>query len=130
MNPFHINHIFWTSFWIISLKTIACQYFLGYTIIVTPRTSNLYGKIIISERALKHTIHATVADCYGVASVAGTNTKYTNNKIDVKVMLYLKYGVTIDPVIESVRRAIKYNIENFTGMTVDTVNIDVLGIRN
>lgn len=96
---------------------------------MSPRTSNLYGKIIISKTAIKHVIVATVSECYGVAAVASANVKCENNRIDLKVMLYLKFGVTIDPVIESVRRAIKYNVETFTGMTVDCVNIDVLGIR-
>jgi len=54
----------------------------------------------------------------------------TNNYIDVSVKLYLKFGVTIDPVIENTRRAIKHNVESFTGMTVECVNIDVLGIQN
>ena len=97
---------------------------------MAPRTSNLYGKIIISKRAIKHIIVATVGECYGVASVASANVKCENNRIDLIVKLHLKFGVTIDPVIESVRRAVKYNVETFTGMTVDCVNIDVLGIRN
>ena len=97
---------------------------------MAPRTSNLYGKITITKRAIKHVIVATVGECYGVAAVGGTNVKCENNRIDVSVLLHLKFGVTIDPVIESVRRAIKYNVETFTGMTVECVNIDVLGIRN
>jgi len=98
---------------------------------VSPRTSNLYGKIVISKRAIKHVIVATVAECYGVAGVGGASVKVEDNsRIDVSVMLHLKFGVTIDPVIESVRRAIKYNVETFTGMTVQHVNIDVLGIKD
>jgi len=53
-----------------------------------------------------------------------------DNHIDVSIDLYLRFGVTMDPVIESLRRVIKYNVETFTGMTVDCVNIDILGIRS
>jgi len=65
-----------------------------------------------------------------VAAVKGAVIKCDKNRIDVSIILYLRFGVTIDPVIESIRRAVKYNVETFTGMTVDIVNIDVCGIRN
>ena len=114
---------------------------------VAPKTHNLYGKIIISKNAIKHVAVTTAAECYGVASIGRrrrtksglSQTKYgssackvscENNRIDVTVSLFLKFGVTIDPVIESVRRAVRYNVETFTGMTVECVNINVLGIRN
>ena len=100
---------------------------------MAPRTSNLYGKIILSKQAIKHVVIATAGECYGVAYVppiTGAKISCEDNRIEVWVKLYLKFGVTIDPVIESIRRAIKYNVENFTGMTVDCVNIDVLGIIN
>jgi len=103
---------------------------LWYNYVVAPKTSNLYGKIIISKKAIKQVVMAVAADCYGVASVRGSSMACENNRIDVSVSLHLKFGVTIDPVIESLRRALKYNVETFTGMTVECVNIDVLGIKN
>jgi uncharacterized alkaline shock family protein YloU len=105
---------------------------------VAPRTSNLYGKIIISKKAIKQIVIATARETYGVACVgktryleyAAASVSCKNNRISVSIMLYLKFGITIDPVLENIRRAIKYNVESFTGMTVDCVNIDVLGILN
>ena len=117
---------------------------------MAPRTSNLYGKIVINKRAIKHVVVITAQECYGVASVgkAWHTSKYDviinkradltkavtvtseYNHIVISIMLYLKFGVTVDPVIESIRRAIKYNVETFTGMTVECVNIDILGIMN
>jgi len=97
---------------------------------VAPRTNKLYGKIIISKKAIKHVVTATTAECYGVAQVRAAGVTCEDNRIDASVDLYLKFGVTIDPVIESVRRAIKYNVETFTGMTVECVDINVLGIIN
>jgi len=85
---------------------------------------------MISKRAIVHVAVRAASECYGISSVQGSKVKNENNKIDVDVSLYLRFGVTVDPVIESVRRAIKYNVESFTGMTVECVNIDVLGIQN
>jgi len=97
---------------------------------VVPKTSNLYGKIIISKSAIKQVVLATAVECYGVAQVGRARVACEDNRIEATVAVFLKFGVTIDPVIDSIRRAIKYNVENFTGMTVDSVNIDVLGIKN
>jgi uncharacterized alkaline shock family protein YloU len=72
--------------------------------------------------AITNLRHRSSKSCCRVTSV--------DNHIDISVDLYLKFGVTMDPVIESLRRAIKYNVETFTGMTVDCVNIDILGIRS
>jgi len=97
---------------------------------VAPKTSNLYGKIIISNRAIKHVVTASAAECYGVAWARAGKVSCENNRINVTVKIYLKFGVTIDPVIESVRRTIKYNVESFSGMIAWSVNINVLGIKN
>ena len=97
---------------------------------VAPRTSNLYGKIIISKQAIKHVVTQTASECYGIAWARAGALSCEDNRIEAGVNLYLKFGVTIDPVIDSVRRAIKYNVETFTGMTVESVNINVLGIKN
>ena len=97
---------------------------------MAPRTSNLYGKIVITKSAIKHVVLASSKECYGVAKVRGAKVTCVDNRIFVNVAFWLKFGVTIDPIIESIRRTIKYNVENFTGMTVECVNIDVLGITN
>ena len=45
------------------------------------------------------------------------------------MQIILKYGVSINAVAESVRRSVKYNVEQFTGMIVDSVNINVVGVK-
>ena len=97
---------------------------------MAPRTSNLYGKITISKQAIKHVVTATAGECYGIAWAKAGSVMCEDNHINISVNMYLKFGVTIDPVIDSVRRAIKYNVETFTGMIVETVDINVLGIKN
>ena len=41
----------------------------------------------------------------------------------------LKYGVSISAVAESLKKSVKYSVENFTGMIVDSVNVHVVGVR-
>ena len=41
----------------------------------------------------------------------------------------LKYGVSISSVTENLKSAVKYGIEKFTGMIVDSVNINIVSVR-
>ena len=41
----------------------------------------------------------------------------------------VKYGVSIDAVADSLKEAVKYKVERFTGMIVNTVNVNVVLAR-
>jgi uncharacterized alkaline shock family protein YloU len=112
------------------IKTLACQVFYVLEFPVAPHTTNLYGKITITKRAIEQVALAAAREVYGVARVKQAKVDCADNKIDVAVKLMLRFGISIDPAIESARSRIKYDVENFTGMTVGLVNIDVLGIAN
>ena len=53
----------------------------------------------------------------------------SGNRIYVDVYVVFKYGVSIAAVAESLKEAIKYKVEGFTGMIVDTVNVNVIGVK-
>ena len=63
--------------------------------------------------------------------VGGRGIKVTTsgNRIYVDVYVVMKYGVSINAVAESLKEAIKYRVEVFTGMIVDTVNVNVIGVK-
>ncbi|MCL2569767.1 MAG: Asp23/Gls24 family envelope stress response protein [Firmicutes bacterium] len=93
------------------------------------RTQNLYGKIVVTNRAIRSVANATLHESYGVAHGRVSEILVDENKIYLSLKLYLKYGVTPEAVCDSVRGAVKYNIENFLGMSVPVVNIKVVGIK-
>ena len=41
----------------------------------------------------------------------------------------IKYGLSIDAVAQSLKKAVKYRVEYFSGMVVDTINVHVVGIK-
>ena len=107
-------------------------------------TNNAYGKISISDLALAKVASHTAMESYGIVEMvsrrftdslkkdsAGRGIKVTTsgNRIYVDVYVIMKYGVSINAVAESLKEAIKYKVEVFTGMLVDTVNVNVLGIK-
>ena len=92
-------------------------------------TSNIYGKIVISDDVIAQVAGHAALDCYGVHelvsrkftdSVAelfnrqpyGSGVKVTivENKIYISIYAVLKYGVSIDAVSDSLRSAVKYKV--------------------
>jgi len=111
-------------------------------------TTNFYGKIYISDDAIATVAASAALDCYGVVDLAskrigdnvhelfkkqpvgkGVKVVTQENRIQIDIHVVLKYGVSISAVAESLKRAVKYKVESFSGMIVDSVNINVVGVR-
>ena len=116
--------------------------------VMSVNTSNAYGKISISDLAIAKVASHTALECYGIVEmvsrrftdslsvllkkdVGGRGVKVTTsgNRIYIDVYVIIKYGVSINAVAESLKEAVKYKVENFTGMIVDTVNVNVIGVK-
>ena len=111
-------------------------------------TNNAYGKISISDLSIAKVASNTALESYGIVEmvsrrftdnlagllkkdVGGKGVKVTTsgNRIYIDVYVIIKYGVSIIAVAESLKEAIKYKVEGFTGMIVDTVNVNVIGVK-
>lgn len=107
-------------------------------------TFNSFGKISISKRAVSKVASVCVMECYGVVGLVTpvinhenknhyyrgvVVNSYEENVIMVDVYVVLKYGVAISAVSDSIRRSVKYSIEKFTGMIVQSVNVHVVGVK-
>lgn len=115
---------------------------------MSAKTNNIYGRISITNKAIAKFVSAVAMDCYGIVEFApksllssvinyfkfgskckGVKVKTTGDRIFLDVSLIVKYGVSIKAVLESLKEAIKYKVEKFTGMIVDTINIKVMGVK-
>ena len=111
-------------------------------------TSNAYGKISISDLAIAKVAAQAALESYGIVDTAsrhftdtfaelfrkdaggkGVKVVTSGNRIYIDISVLIKYGVSIEAVAESLKEAIKYKVENFTGMIVDTVNVNVAGLK-
>lgn len=111
-------------------------------------TSNAYGKISISDLAIAKVASHTAMESYGIVEMVsrrftdnlaslmkknagGKGIKVTTagNRIYIDVYVIIKYGVSINAVAESLKEAIKFKVEMFTGMIVDTINVNVIGVK-
>ncbi|MBR1890657.1 MAG: Asp23/Gls24 family envelope stress response protein [Clostridia bacterium] len=114
---------------------------------MTVDTNNYYGNISISDNAIRTVAGFVALDCYGVVDLVSKNLKdsarellkkeryakgvvvtHVDNRIFIDIHCILKYGVSISAVAESLKKTVKYSVENFTGMIVDTVNVHVVGV--
>ena len=115
---------------------------------MTVDTNNYYGNISISDKAIRVVAGFAVLDCYGVVDLVsrtlrdgakelfnkesyskGIKVRNLDNRIFIDVYCIMKYGVSISAVSESLKKSVKYSVENFTGMIVDSVNVHVVGVR-
>ncbi len=111
-------------------------------------TNNAYGKISISDLAIAKVASHAATDAYGIVEMGyrrfmdgvyarfkrdvggkGIKVSTSDNRIYVDVYVVMKYGVSINAVAESLKEEIKYKVEGFTGMIVDTVNVNVIGVK-
>ena len=111
-------------------------------------TVNSYGKFSVTDNSIALVVAHSALDVYGVVDLAGN--KFTESirdlfkktrkprgikittiadRINIDLDIILKYGVSINAVAESVRRVVKYNVEQFSGMLVDSININVVGVK-
>ena len=115
---------------------------------MTVDTHNYYGQITISDNAIRSVAGFSALDCYGVVDLVprtfgetlaelfkkdnytkGIKIYNANNRIFIEIYCILKYGVSISAVAESLKKSVKYSVENFTGMIVDSVNVHVVGVK-
>jgi uncharacterized alkaline shock family protein YloU len=111
-------------------------------------TNNYYGKISISADAIAAVAGCAALECYGVVDLVSKRLKDTikelfskqqylkgvrvnmlDNRIYIDVHAIFKYGLSINAVSESLKKSVKYSVENFTGMIVNAVNVHVEGVR-
>lgn len=131
-------------------RRIYCK--IGTTIedgvVMSVKTNNIYGKIIISDKTVEKFVYRIALDCYGIvefipvnlwdsiisffrfgSEVKGVKVRTSGDRIAINVSVIVKYGISIKAVVEALKESIKYKVERFTGMIVDTINVNVMGVK-
>ena len=84
-------------------------------------TSNAYGRITVTEDSIAQVAADTALDCYGIVDLVSKT--FSDNLSDLFRRKRLSRGVNV------YTNAVKYRVERFSGMVVDTINIHVVGIK-
>ena len=111
-------------------------------------TSNIYGKISVSDEAIAKVAASAALECYGIVELVsrrlsdsisqllkkkhlgkGVKVVTASDRIYIDISVVIKFGVSISAVADSLKNAVKYKVEQFTGMIVDTVNVNITGVK-
>ncbi|MTQ42130.1 MULTISPECIES: Asp23/Gls24 family envelope stress response protein [unclassified Streptococcus] len=103
-----------------------------------------YGEIVIAPRVLEKIIAIATAKVEGVHSLENKSVSDSLSKralgrgvylrtqedgqISVDIYLYLEYGVAVPKVAVAIQKAVKTAVYNMADVTLDDVNIHVVGI--
>ena len=61
--------------------------------------------------------------------MGGVKVATDGDRIHIDLYVIVKFGVSIAAVADSLKQAVNYKVEKFTGMLVDTVNVNILGVK-
>lgn len=106
------------------------------------------GAIIIDPEVIARYAGSVAVECFGIVGMAmvnvrdgivkllrgdnltrGVNVQIHDNRITLSFHVIVSYGVSISAVSDNLISNVKYKVEEFTGMSIEKINIFVEGVR-
>ena len=116
---------------------------------MTIEVKNEYGKISVQEDLVSVVAGYAAVENYGIVGMCSKRTGDTlaerlgrdnirkgirvtplgDGQVYIDLYVILQYGVSLPAVASNCKSNVKYRVEEFTGVNVNSVNIHVEGIR-
>ena len=109
---------------------------------------NSLGRVLIDPKVVATYAGSVAVECFGIVGMAAVNVRdglvkilkkdylhhgitvdIRDNHITIDFHVIVSYGVSIPAVADNLMSTVKYKVEEFTGMTVDSMNLYVEGVR-
>ena len=106
------------------------------------------GAVMIDPEVIARYAGSVAVECFGIVGMdmvnvkdglvkllkrdnltRGVNVQINDNKITLSFHVIVSYGVSISAVSDNLISNVKYKVEEFTGMTIEKINIFVEGVR-
>ena len=106
------------------------------------------GEVTINTDVIATYAGSVAGECFGIVGMAavnmkdglvkllkkdslkhGINVELNDNKISLDFHVIVAYGVSIRAVSDNLIANVKYKVEAFTGIEVESINIMVEGVR-
>ena len=106
------------------------------------------GAVMIDPEVIARYAGSVAVECFGIVGMAmvnvkeglvkllkrdnltrGVNVEINDNKITLSFHVIVSYGVSISAVSDNLISNVKYKVEEFTGMTIEKINIFGEGVR-
>ncbi|MBA5850511.1 Asp23/Gls24 family envelope stress response protein [Clostridium sp. cel8] len=109
---------------------------------------NEMGQINYSEESVANIVGISTMECYGVVGMASKNAKdglwelikkgnlskgvkvsFKDGKLLIELYIIVEYGTKISVIANNIIQKVKYNVENYIGLKVSTITVNVQGVR-
>ncbi|MBO8155281.1 MAG: Asp23/Gls24 family envelope stress response protein [Bacillaceae bacterium] len=110
---------------------------------------NEYGHVTISNEVIATIAGGAAVECYGVVGMAsqkqlrdgiaeilrrenfskGVIVRQENNQLHIDMYVIVSYGTKISEVAHNVQNQVKYTLNKTLGLSIDSVNIFIQGVR-
>ena len=111
-------------------------------------TNNL-GNINYSEEVLSKIVGLSTMECYGVVGMVSKNASEglwelmrlenlskgvklsfnDEDKLSIELFVMVEYGTKISVIANNIIQKVRYSVENFTGLKVASVTVNVQAVR-
>ena len=115
---------------------------------MTAKLITSIGSINFSEEVLANIAGVSTMECYGVVGMAsrsatsglvellkkdnlskGVKVNCENDELTVELFIIVQYGTKISVIANNIIQKVKYTLENFTGLNVRKVIVNIQGVR-
>ncbi|MDO4803225.1 MAG: Asp23/Gls24 family envelope stress response protein [Lachnospiraceae bacterium] len=112
------------------------------------RIKTEYGEVTVNSDVIATYAGSVAVGCFGIVGMAaismkdglvhllkkdslkyGINVKIDGNKISLVLHCIVSYGVNLTAMTDNLVESVRYKVEQFTGMTIEHIDIMIDGIR-
>ena len=107
------------------------------------------GYIHYSDEVLAKIVGLSTMECYGVVGMVSKNategfwelmrvenlskgvklTLTEDEKLNIELFVMVEYGTKISVIASNIVQKVRYNVENFTGLKVSSITVNVQAVR-
>ncbi|GAA0078012.1 Asp23/Gls24 family envelope stress response protein [Clostridium sp. CTA-5] len=111
--------------------------------------SNENGNISYSEEVLAKIVGLSTMECYGVVGMVSKNATdgfwelmrienlskgvklklIEENRLQVELFVMVEYGTKISVIANNIIQKVRYSVENYTGLKVSSITVNVQAVR-
>ena len=110
--------------------------------------SNEHGNVIYADEVISKIVGLATMECYGVVGMVsksateglwelmrienlakGVKIGHKDEKLIIELFVMVEYGTKISVISNNIIQKVKYNVENYTGLKVAAITVNVQAVR-
>ena len=101
--------------------------------------SNEYGNVSYTDDVLAKIVGLSTMECYGVVGMVSKSAteglwelmriENLTKGLTIEVFVMVEYGTKISVIANNIIQKVKYNVENYTGLKVSSITVNVQAVR-